>query len=974
MKFKRSIIWQVCSLLLLIPLVYIGFFSEAKDPQPQTSSQRSPALGQMVLETEENTGLEASSTLVTPTLSLPVSSLPQISADVLPELVREINPRISHALTDQPDQTSVQDLQTAANSTSDTPVTPLSASIAVTDVFTTPILNFAGSPFTQVHPPDTVGAIGKDYYIQMVNGTSGAQFRIYDRLGALVQGPIALDSLSSGDCSAGAGDPIVLYDQFAERWFMSEFHSQGGSKVLCHYISQTGDPTGSWYAYEFEMPNFPDYPKYGLWPSAYIGSANEVGGSGAGPVPAIYAFDREKMLNGEPAGYIRFVPPRLNGFGFQAFTPVDIDGQFEPASESPALYLRHRDDEVHNSNSTDGADFIEIWSLTPNFANPDDSSFTQIGNIAVSEFDSTMCGVGSFECVPQKDSFRLLDPVREVLMHRVQYMNHGTHQTIVGNLVTDTTGNNQHGIFWFELVNTGNGWFLNQDGILAPDSAHRWMGSIAMDTSQNIAMVYNVSSSSSYPSLRYTGRNATMPLGTLINQEGSIAEGTAANSSSRYGDYNSLTLDPLDNCTFWATGQFNSSTVWSTQIATFKFPNCKAGPKLFFQKPSPTPEVLLGTDAEIVLSISASEAFTESVALASFSTTSGTIIDISPNLLSPVVTPTLITVTISGATLGQQTFGLTGTSLSQEYLFLANFTVVPELTVPTTLIYPPNGAKLVAVQPLLEWEPVTGATSYQVELSADPEFITGTQTYSDVQGISFEPTVALASDQVIYWRVRPLNAHSTGPWATAAFQTEPMIGFCQSNETPSITHRAGFETDLSGWSVSGSNSSWAISNDQFSEGLAAVKATGHAFTSTQKLTSPPLTLAPLADSRWLAFDIWRDVESSSTSCHDGLVLEIEQDGVWEVVDVGKLKTDPYDFDISAGAGNVLEGNQAWCGVQGWTSSLVDVSTYSGDIRLRYHFATDTSVGREGVYLDDIHLYECNPQSYTSHFPFFFKTD
>ena len=973
MKTHWKVFLPLVSVALLAPLLIISFRGQNTNSQLQNLNERSPANLANLTRTNGSSNFQnTQEEVVTPTLSLPVSELPQVSADVNPELVREINPRISHSLPNWEKESRNQSQFLSLDTNDDhlpssnqlSPSEPITSS----NVFTTPILNFTGSPFTQVNPPDTVGAIGKSHYIQMVNGSSGAEFRIYDRSGMLEHGPIALESLGSGNCSVGGGDPIVIYDQLADRWFMSEFHNQTSANVVCHYISQTNDPAGSWFAYEFSMPNFPDYPKYGLWPTAYIGTANEVGG-GSDPLPAIYAFDRSKMLKGEPASYIRFVPPRLAGFGFQAFTPVDMDGFITPPTSSPPLYLRHRDDEVHNSGSNNStADFIEIWSMTPDFSNPSNSSFTQIANIQIDEFDSTMCGVGSFSCVPQNGSSTRLDPVREVLMHRVQYINHGTHQSIVGNMVTDTTGEDQNGIFWFELRNINGNWTLHQDGVLAPDAIHRWMGSISMDSSQNIALIYNASGTDLFPSLRYTGRRADMPLGTLIGEEGSIGEGGGSNSSNRYGDYNSLTLDPVDGCTFWATGQYNPSSTWSTRIATIKFPNCQNAPSFLLQNLPDPIESLNGTLAQIPVIISASEEFTETVSFSISNLSSGQVLNISPVSLVPITTPITVTISITNAQLGVNSFEFIGTSPKQASTLPVEFTVVNQLDSAVTIINPADGADYVSIMPTFKWLPVSGATSYKIELSTDPLFLTDTQQFAGVESTTFSLPAPLQTDFVYHWRIQPVNNLGAGPWASATFQTEPPAGSCQAGVTPSPVLQTGFESGLGEWEVSGVQSSWQVANNRFTEGTASVKASAHAFTSTQLLTSPSFNLAPLTDARWLSFDLWRDTESSSLNCHDGLAVEIEKNGNWESVPE-LIASNPYDNVVSAGFGNVLEGKQAWCGSQDWTQTLIDLSDYSGEIRLRYHLATDSSVGREGVYVDNVQIYECNPRSYTYYFPF-----
>ena len=446
--------------------------------------------------------------------------------------------------------------------------------------FNSPDLNFGGIPFQGGTPPDTVGEVGSNDYIQMTNASV---VQIYDKSGVLQAGPFALDALWTlgGACANGRGDPIVLYDHLADRWLMSEFATVGNH--LCVYISMSSDPiAGGWFNYDFTTPNFPDYPKYAVWPDAYYVSSNESGPSAA------YALDRTNMLAGlVAAAPVRRTAPDLAGFGFQALIPSDLDGPPPPVG-SPNFFMRHRDDEVHNAGSNNPAqDFLEIWEFSVDFVTPANSTFTQVANIPVAEFDSDLCGLVSFFCFPQPGTATTLDPLREVIMWRLQYRNFGTHETLVGNFVTDVTGADQGGIRWFELRRTPPGvgaWALFQEGTQSPDTDNRWMGSIAMDKACGMALGYSVSSAVTFPSIRYAGRLAGDPLGTMPQGEVPVVDGLFSQTGvTRWGDYSSMNVDPIDDCTFWYTNEyvgdgenngFGGTGRWTTQITRFTLPNC----------------------------------------------------------------------------------------------------------------------------------------------------------------------------------------------------------------------------------------------------------------------------------------------------------------------------------------------------------------------------------------------------------------
>ncbi|MFT5675772.1 MAG: hypothetical protein ACI808_001704 [Paraglaciecola sp.] len=433
-------------------------------------------------------------------------------------------------------------------------------------------LQFDGSGYTGVNPPDTSGDVGLNYYIQSINGNSGSIFTVYDKnTGSLVSGPTSMESLGSGNCSTGAGDPIVLFDEMADRWLLSEFSSRGNN--LCVYISQTSDPlAGGWFAYAFAAPSFPDYPKYGVGSDAYYVGTNEND-------PAVYALDRDAMLAGSAATMIRIAAPDINGFGFQMITPADHDGSTDMPDGTPGYFLRHRDDEVHNSNSNDPTqDFVELWELVADFNDVNNASFTKVADFAVAEFDSDLCGLTSFNCFPQAGTNTTLDPLREVVMFRAQYRNFTSYETIVGNFVTDVDDTDHGGIRWFELRRENGSWSLFQEGTYAPDEKNRWMGSIAMDKDGNMALAYSWGSSSDFPGIRYTGRLAGSAAGTMSEAEFTLVNGTDRNTSNRWGDYSHMAVDPVDECTFWYTNEYgNQNGQWATSISKFKFDSCGSG-------------------------------------------------------------------------------------------------------------------------------------------------------------------------------------------------------------------------------------------------------------------------------------------------------------------------------------------------------------------------------------------------------------
>jgi hypothetical protein len=442
-------------------------------------------------------------------------------------------------------------------------------SFGISDAFV-PGLNFEGIAFTTGWPPDTVGDVGPNHYIQMVNASV---FQIWDKSGNSLAGPTQLDTLWTigGNCANGRGDPIVLYDHLANRWLMSEF-AGSGLNHLCIYISKTADPvSGGWWLYDFTTPTVADYPKYALWPDAYYASTYE------GSTLGVYALDRTQMLSGNPATFQRFSISSLtpqSGFRDTRILPADLDGPVPPSS-SPNYFFRSVEASQDISNPVDR---LEVYEFDVDFVTPANSTFTLVNTLAPANFSMVTCSPGTRDCIPQPGTTRLLDALSNRPMSRLQYRNFGTHQALVTNQTVDA-GRNVAGVRFWEL-RKGTSWSIFQQGTYSPDSNGRWMGSIAMDGDGNMALGYSVSSSSVFPGIRYTGRLASDPLGTMPQGESTIINGTGSQTvTQRWGDYSAMSVDPADDCTFWYTQEYiPAGGNWRTRVASFSFSECGVPP------------------------------------------------------------------------------------------------------------------------------------------------------------------------------------------------------------------------------------------------------------------------------------------------------------------------------------------------------------------------------------------------------------
>jgi PKD repeat protein len=457
------------------------------------------------------------------------------------------------------------------------------------DGFGTPILNFSGAT-SPSSPPDTTGDVGFGHFLQAINGTGSigtSSVRIFNKSGIQVGTDFSLDSLASGSpCNSGFCDPIVLFDEIANRWVISEFPSSGGH--LCVYVSKTSDPTGAWWAYTFlnVESGTPDYPKYGVWPldtngdGQYMEGSYLIGINAGSSGKDLVALDRGRMLQGLSATFQKFTVPALSGFGFQLLLPAGHEGAVPPPTGNQAgLFLRPVDTEIHSGKtcSPTPCDIMEMYSVLVDWATPASSTVTKLPDIRIAEFDHTLCGTGgTWNCMPQPGTSQKIDPIREPIHFPLQYRNFGDHQSLVGCFAEDVDGTDHAAMRWFEIRKSGATWSLFQEGVVGGEAnVHRSIGSAAMDGSGNIAMGYTRTGTTApnYPSIYYKGRLSTDTPGTMPQGEYVIFNAsTSKTDNERYGDYAGIGVDPSDDCTFWFVTEYGGSG--QTKIASFKFDAC----------------------------------------------------------------------------------------------------------------------------------------------------------------------------------------------------------------------------------------------------------------------------------------------------------------------------------------------------------------------------------------------------------------
>jgi hypothetical protein len=478
-------------------------------------------------------------------------------------------------------------------------------------------------------PPDPNGDVGPSYYVQTVNTSVG----FFDKSNGSLAAGFTFNSLFSQartgtPCdNANQGDPVALYDPFGDRYIVTDFawtSFSTGPFYQCFAVSQSGDPiSGGWnfYAWKTETgATLPDYPKLGVWPDGIYMSANVFASTGSQSFQntQVWAFDRQAMEAGTPSPTaVSFVLPRLVG-GITVFSLLPSNARAvtgAPPAGSPNYFA-----------SIWGSYAIRTWKFHVDWTTPANSTFTGPTDTGVSTFN-----VGP-STVPEKDGNQL-DTLSYRLMMQNQYTNIGGRESL---WLTHTVGNGGSvaQVRWYELPVTGGSIGpLRQQSTWAPDAMNRFMPSLAVDKSGDMAIGYSVSDAASYPAIRYSGRLAGDALSTLTQGETTLVQGQGfqcctfsdGTTNTRWGDYSAMTIDP-DGCTFWYTGEYydahpttKAEDNWLTRIGSFQLPGCTGSVST-----APTVSGFTPTSGPVGTSVTISGSHFTGVTTVTFGTTSAT--------------------------------------------------------------------------------------------------------------------------------------------------------------------------------------------------------------------------------------------------------------------------------------------------------------------------------------------------------------
>ncbi len=865
-------------------------------------------------------------------------------------------------------------------------------------------------------PPDTNGDVGIDHYIQYIN----TDWAIYDkatgnRIGNVEEGNTFWAGFGGPCQTNNAGDPIVLFDKTANVWVFSQFISAGNPNgSQCFAISDRADmtdPNVTFSRYQFDFVGaFNDYPHIGIWadengdsngyyfvthdfsfatnPPSFLGASFSV-------------VERDAMIAGDPAEFVRF--QNVGAAGGSAFgaLPAHLEGDVLPAGNTCAPFVHTRAD----------LDAYLMWNLCVDWDDTNNSTLSAA--TIISSGSPYGAGVNLSPQPAPAPAGSELDSFAGNTMYRASARAYPPESALPIDLVINHTadaGEGISGVKWVNFsVSYGNEGAFNSDiifadgfdplsnplddfsvniddeGLYSPDDNYRWMGAISIDQNRNLGLGYSVSSDSVFPSVRYTGRTPADAAGTMRDEQSCVVGSgvqtfvDGSGRAARWGDYSSMSVDPVDQCTFWLTVEYVATTGgsnWENRICSFTFPDC--GDPTFFLETKASKDIdvcLLNGDPDIELDLYALNGFNSQVDLTASSPVPGTF-DV--NFSNSSVSTFPASVTASFANLDQAGVTSFVVDIDADSISPAlnrglalNLTVSSDLPATATLSMPADNSTGQSVRPVFSWTAAADALSYTVEIATDANFtnIVETGTATDT---SYATIGSLSGSTEYFWRVTAVNNCGNGVTSAVFSFTTGEPGACALPAVDNIVFTDDIEGDVSDWSTAGgTGNTWATSGVRVNSGVASFLAVDSPVVTDQFLVSPEIVLpvgqSPLTLSFWNFQNIEANTGTGSEACWDGGILEISVDGGnnFTQIDGSKMLTDPYNGGVISGP-SPLSTLDAWCaddivpasGDQE-VVSVVDLDDYAGEtVQFRFRLGTDAAAGDEGWYIDDVEVKGC----------------
>src|SRR5262249_43854695 len=388
------------------------------------------------------------------------------------------------------------------------------------------------------HPPDENGDVGPTYYIQTVNTSIG----IYDksngnRVAAFTFNAFMSQGHFGNLCDTdNFGDPVVLYDSFENRWFITDFAFKldaSGNVVnppgafQCFAVSKTADPgNGGWNFYSIAAPGaLDDYPKFGVWLDGIYMSANMFGYPAGASYTGyhVWALNKQQMYAGAPSPQVVDFAGDTSDFTvipanarLEAGAPAAGESEFFVSTEqflnALSIYKFHVDWDKPSTSTFTGPQTQLQPNCWPN-ATPANAATT-----------ANAADVLAIRAMAQAQYSNIGGAESLWVDHTVQRNVSATNTTC-----NATTGGNAS-IRWYQANVTGGNVAANvvQGQTFDPEAANtffRYVPSLAVDRLGDMAVGYTRSNSTTNPQIKYAGRLVGDPANTLGQTEQTLING-----------------------------------------------------------------------------------------------------------------------------------------------------------------------------------------------------------------------------------------------------------------------------------------------------------------------------------------------------------------------------------------------------------------------------------------------------------------
>jgi hypothetical protein len=638
------------------------------------------------------------------------------------------------------------------------------------------------------------------------------------------------------------------------------------------------------------------------------------------------------------------------------------------------------------NNSTLSSPFIadagESWSPGP-------------GSVAQPGTSQGLDTLASFGRIMYRSSFRAYPASK------------GLDDTLVFSFPVNLGGGHA-GVRWAQVnfPTVGDPAVVNQ-GEYGPDDTDRWMPGISVDQDGNIGLAYSVanSSESTFPGVRFTTRNHNDPANTLRDEEVCVdGGGSQTSTSGRWGDYSSVSVDPVDECTFWASVEYQPTTAnanWSNRVCSFKFENC--GQPYFSMNSSSSRSVSVCSATEDIatydFTLLSSNGFSDTVNVdLTGQPGTSTVTYTNGNSFSNFPASGGFELSnLTGLPSGEFDMTLNGTATSVSNALDYHLSISAAATSEGAVLVAPlnqavntdvifmHGFELdvplatVGLYPTFDWLAVNDALEYRLEVATDAAF---SNLIIDITMTELNHTsdVPLGVNTLYYWRVTAINNCGPGQvsevfeFTTGSFVSD-TVAECTGNTTAEIVFFDDLEGDVSDWTLPAApigNNTWATSSAQAFSGQAFF-AQDVPVSSDQYLVSPAITLptidqSPISLSYWNYQELETDAGTGNSACWDGGLLEISTDGGNNFTQISgaQMIGDPYNGAITNNAASPISGLQAWCASSAVLAAgeqadiaIIDLDDYAGQtVQFRFRLGTDGAVGAEGWYIDNVTVQGC----------------